>query len=164
MSIDRKLLEQVELIKLGKPNQYNLKFLRNWLSDGRKGDWPILGRDRYTWDNTTSDLVVLQQESAQGRFAYVLKYKIIPFFYSHLGSDQSGDKEFSDTKLAVVFELIGGLVASLMPITAILALYFINIELMRLFAIVGFTAGFYLAILLLTSGTRQVEIFMATSA
>jgi len=134
------------------------------MSDSRKGNWPILGRDRDSWDDMTEDLIVLRQEPTQGRLSYFLKYTVIPFVYGHLGSDDTGDKEYSDTKLALVLELVGSLVASLMPIAAILALYFIKAELTRLFAIIGFTAGFYLAILLLTDGTRQVEIFMATSA
>lgn len=151
-------------MRLGKPNEYNLKFFRNWLTDRTKGDWPLLGRDRDTWDKCVDDLIAVRQENEQGRIPYALKYKIIPFIYSHFGSDQSGEREISDTKLAVIIEVVGSLVASLMPITAILALYFIKSELTRLFTIIGFTALFYLAILLLTDGTRQVEIFMATSA
>jgi hypothetical protein len=149
---------------LGKPNQYDLNFLRAWFSDRAKGNWPILGRDRDTWHTFEDDLVALYKENGHGRLSRTLSYKIIPFIYSHFGSDQSGEKEVNDGKLAVIVEIIGSLIASLMPLTAILALYFIKNELTRLFTIIGFTAGFCLAVLFMTEGTRQIEVFAATSA
>jgi hypothetical protein len=151
-------------MKLGKPNQYDLNFLRTWLVDRAKGDWPILGRDRDTWHACEDDLVALRAGVAHGRFSHTLNYKIIPFIYGRFGSDQSGEKEINDGKLAMIVEIIGCLIASMMPLTAILALYFIKNELTRLFTIIGFTAGFCLAILFLTEGTRQIEVFAATSA
>ncbi len=151
-------------MKLGKPNQYNLNFLRTWFTDRTKGDWPILGRDRDAWDTCQDDLVALRQEAAHGKFSHALNYKIIPFIYGRFGSDQSGEKEINDTKLAMAVEIVGSLIASLMPLTAILALYFIKNELTRLFTIIGFTSCFCLAILLMTEGTRQIEVFAATSA
>jgi hypothetical protein len=151
-------------MKLGKPNQYDLNFLRAWFADRAKGDWPILGRDRDAWHTCEDDLVALREEAAHGRFSHTLNYKIIPFIYGRFGSDQSGEKEVNDRKLAMVAEIIGSLIASLMPLTAILVLYFIKNELTRLFTTIGFTAGFCLAILFMTEGTRQIEVFAATSA
>jgi hypothetical protein len=151
-------------MKLGKPNQYNLNFLRTWLTDRTKGNWPILGRDRDAWHNCEDDLITLRQEASHGKFSHALNYKIIPFIYGRFGSDQSGEKEINDTKLAMIVEVVSCLIASLMPLTAILALYFIKNALTKLFAIIGFTAGFCLAILFMTEGTRQIEVFAATSA
>jgi hypothetical protein len=151
-------------MKLGPPNQYNLKFLRTWLTDTSKGNLPISGIDGDNWDNFERDLIAVRRETSQGRLPHALKYKIIPFLYGRIGSDSSGEKEINDTMLAMIIEVVGSLIASLMPLTAILALYFIKNQLTRLFAIIGFTAAFYLAILLMTDGTRQVEVFTATSA
>lgn len=151
-------------MRLDKPNQYNLSFLRGWLTDRAKGNWPILGRDRDTWHTCENDLVALREEAAHGRLSDTLNYKIIPFIYGCFGSDQTGEKEINDRKLAVVIEVIGSLVASLMPLAAILALYFIKNQLTKVFATIGFTAGFCLVILFMTEGTRQIEVFAATSA
>jgi hypothetical protein len=110
------------------------------------------------------DLVSLREEVSHGKFSYVLNYKIIPFIYGRFGSDRSGGREINDSKLAMVVDVISCLIASLMPLTAILALYFIKNDLTRLFTIIGFTGGFCLAILFMTEGTRQIEVFAATSA
>jgi len=151
-------------MKLGKPNPYDLEFLRAWFTDGAKGNWPILGRDRDAWHTFEDDLVALHNEPARGRFSRTLSHKIIPLIYGHLGSDQSGEKEVNDRKLAMVVEIMGVLIASLMPLSAILALYFVKNELTRVFTTIGFTAAFCLAILFMTEGTRQIEVFAATSA
>lgn len=149
-------------MKLGQPNRYNTNHLRRWLTDVDQGDFPLLGRDQYAWDSTT-DLVSLQQQSPMGFFSYALSYKIVPFVYSRFGSDCSGERVIGDSKLAVVIQIVGCMVASLLPLASILALYTIENELKRLFAIIGFTGLFCLAVLLLTHA-RLIEVFAATSA
>lgn len=159
---DAQLLQQADLMKLSPPNRYNIAFLRTWLTDIAQGDFPLLGRDRYAWDNST-DLISLQPPRTHGPFSYALTYKVVPYIYSYLGSDHSGDRQIADSKLATAVEILGCVTASLLPLTSILALYLIHDELKRLFAIVGFTGLFCLAVLLLTHA-RLIEVFAATSA
>lgn len=148
-------------MKLGQPDRYNLRFLCNWLTDVAQGDFPLLGRDQYAW-NDPSDLVSLKQCNSHGPFSYALHYKFVPFLYGYFGSDRSGDREIADSKLVGVASVIGCVVASLLPLTSILALYLIEDELKRLFAIIGFTGVFCLAILVFTQA-RMIEVFAATS-
>lgn len=149
-------------MKLSQPNRYNTEHLRKWLTDVDQGDFPLLGRDQYSWDCTT-DLVSIQQQSSLGPFSDALSYKIVPFIYARFGSDRSGDREIGDSKLAAIVQIIGCVIASLLPLASILALYAIENELKRLFAIVGFTGLFCLAVLVLTHA-RLIEVFAATSA
>jgi hypothetical protein len=55
------------------------------------------------------------------------------------------------------------LIASLLPITAIVILYFITNAIVRLGIVVAFTATFSICLILLTNAKR-IEIFAATSA
>lgn len=149
-------------MRIGRPQLYNVKYLRNWLTQETQGDFPLLGRDQWAWDNP-NDLVSLQKQIPNGPFSYVLLYKIVPFVYSWVGSDSSGNREISHSCLLAVVDVIGCLVASLLPLSSILALYFIKDELCRLLSIVAFTAIFCLAVLALTKA-RLIEVFAATSA
>jgi hypothetical protein len=123
----------------------------------------LLGRDRNAWDET-ADLVALQRpQFHHGPFSRILFYKIMPFIYAYSGSDVSGDKEISSSTLSTIVDITGCVVASLLPLTSILGLYFIEDELKRLFVIIGSTGVFCLAILAF-SHARLIEVFAATSA
>jgi hypothetical protein len=62
-----------------------------------------------------------------------------------------------------VFNIIVTLIASLLPITAIVILYFLTNPIVRLGIVVAFTATFSICLIILTNA-RRVEIFAATLA
>jgi hypothetical protein len=70
---------------------------------------------------------------------------------------------YDDARLVAVIEVISTVVASLLPISSTLILYFVTSLPARLGIILGYTALFSLALAIFTKA-RKVEIFAATSA
>jgi len=71
--------------------------------------------------------------------------------------------QYSEKKLLDFLDMIVTVVASLLPISSIVVLYFVSSIVARLGILVAFTAIFSLCLTLVTQAKR-VEIFAATSA
>lgn len=70
---------------------------------------------------------------------------------------------YSQTGLSRLTSLVGVVLASLLPITSVVALYTIKSDLVRLIVIGLFTAGFSTTLKLVTNA-RVVDVFTATAA
>jgi hypothetical protein len=70
---------------------------------------------------------------------------------------------YQEKTLMSVANILGTLIASLLPIASIVILYFVNNTVVRLGVTVAFTAMFSICLILLTQAKR-IEIFAATSA
>jgi hypothetical protein len=70
---------------------------------------------------------------------------------------------YSDDIILQILDILGTVLASLLPIASILALYYVSSMEARLGILTGFTALFALCLKLVT-GSRKIEVFAATSA
>jgi len=76
---------------------------------------------------------------------------------------ESEISHYSEAHLTSAVHVLGTVMASLLPISAIVILYFVSSLLARLGIVVAFTALFSFALALITQAKR-IEIFAATSA
>lgn len=137
------------------------------------GNFPLRGPDQHSWSlEHTEDLLCLQRREKLDPFSRWVSVTFIPFFHNVLGKrfrstiaedPESGIVEYSDTHITGFVKVLGTVVASVLPISSIVALYFVRNILVRLGLIIIFTALFSLAMAIF-SGARQVEIFAASSA
>lgn len=156
----------------GRPKPYDLEFLRSWSERPTMGDFPLRGRDRHAWAlGQTNDLIALQSRVSSDPFSRWLTDSFIPFFHRILGKrfrkpvpqdPESGICEYDEGHISGVVDVLGTVVASILPIGSIVGLYFVRHVLVRLGLIVVFTAVFSLA-LAVFSDARRVEVFVASS-
>ncbi|KAH6664046.1 hypothetical protein B0J14DRAFT_682577 [Halenospora varia] len=155
------------------PKKYDLDFLRSWFERPKMGDFPLLGADRESWSPAnTYDLIALQRRQSSDPFSHWLTNSFIPFFHNILGKrfkqplpedPESEICQYDEGCLGGVVNIIGTVVASLVPILSIVVLYFVTNILVRLGLTVAFTGAFS-SLLALLSRARRVEIFAASSA
>ena len=175
------------------PEENNLGFLRNWLRGIHQGDNFLKGHEECTWqlpkDRPLSerkalekDLMTLHQGSIEqdalsralsssllniwnwlrsapssndtGQQQYVLQKSIDP---------DSGVLHYSEEKLLRFNNILISVVSALMPIVAIVALYFIDSVGGRIGTMAGFTTAFALVLATCTNA-RRLEIAASTAA
>lgn len=76
---------------------------------------------------------------------------------------ESEISQYSEERLTGFVHVLGTVLASLLPISSIVVLYFVSNLLVRLGIVAAFTALFSLALALITQA-RRIEIFAGTSA
>ncbi|KAL1969630.1 hypothetical protein VTN77DRAFT_8183 [Rasamsonia byssochlamydoides] len=167
------LLQQKALSNLAKPAKYHLDFLRDWLVQPDMGNFPIISKDRDAWEKAVEhDLITLENQSSKDFFTSLVCEKFIPLYHRLLGhrhrASISWDPKsriacYPDDKIQIALDALGTTVSCLMPITATVALYYIQSMAVRLGVTAIFTAVFSLALCLMTKA-RRVEIFAATAA
>lgn len=171
-----------------RPNQYDLSFFRAWLEDSRMGNFPLRGIDRHAWSVTyESDLVALRPRETPDHFSRWFINTVVPLFHRALGwrlkvsilfscssmgllisqrpisPDHAKIWSYSDEIILLVLDILGTVLASLLPIASIVALYFVSSMEARLGILTGFTTLFAICLKLVT-GSRKIEVFAATSA
>ena len=77
--------------------------------------------------------------------------------------EEKGILVYSDTNINRVNKLVSTTIASILPIVAIIVLYTVKTTWQRIYVMIGFTAGFALALASVTSA-RKLEIFASTAA
>ncbi|TVY69010.1 hypothetical protein LSUE1_G008007 [Lachnellula suecica] len=155
-----------------KPNHYDLSFFREWLEDSRTGNFPLRGIDRHAWNDIyESDLIALHPRETPDHFSRWFINTIVPYFHQVVGwrikrplvPNHEKMWSYSDDIILLILDIIGTILASLLPIASIVALYFVASMQARLGILTGFTALFAVCLKLVT-GSRKIEIFAATSA
>jgi hypothetical protein len=137
------------------------------------GNFPLRGPDQgaWSWENTYDLLAVSRRESSDP-FSRWLTDTFLPFFHNILGKrfrkplsedPESEICQYSETSLSNAVNVLGTVLASVLPITSIVALYFVTNTLVRLEMSVAFTALFSCCLAVM-SGAKRVEIFAASSA
>jgi hypothetical protein len=136
------------------------------------GNFPLLGPDQDSWSNDHAyDLIALKRRDSSDPFSRWMTDTFVPFFHNILGKrfkkplpedPESEICQYSESHLSTVVNILGTVMASILPITSIIALYFVTNMLVRLGLTVVFTAIFSCSLALL-SRARRVEIFAASS-
>lgn len=170
---NRQLAEQTYLLKSHSPKLYDLEFFRNWLERPNMGNFPLRGPDQDAWSSeNTYDLVAIHRRESSDPFSRWLTDTFLPFFHNILWKrfrkplpedPESGICQYSETHLSNAVNILGTVLASILPIISIVALYFVTDTLVRLGMSVAFTALFS-SCLAVMSRAKRVEIFAASSA
>jgi hypothetical protein len=171
--VDAQLTHACYLAGLKGPRRYDLDFLRSWLERPMMGNFPLRGPDQHSWsEENTHDLLAIQRRESSDPFSRWLSDSFVPFFHNIFGErfkkplpedPESGICNYPEKYLSTVVNILGTVAASVLPITSIVALYFVNSTLIRLGLTIVFTAVFSCALALMTQA-RRVEIFAASSA
>ncbi|KAH8591691.1 hypothetical protein B0O99DRAFT_718993 [Bisporella sp. PMI_857] len=167
------LLKQASLARLEKPRPYDLAFLRSWFQRPGMGSFPLLGMDRDAWDmKTEDDLVAIKPRAAPDAFSRWFTEHLVPKYHHILGKkfQESLPKDlgadiyhYKESSLESVLGVFVTVVASLLPICSVIALYIVQSDGVRIGMIAIFSACFSSALTLMTSA-RRIEVFAATAA
>jgi hypothetical protein len=155
------------------PNPYDLEFFRTWYKRRNMGNFPLRGPDQKAWSPEHSyDLLAIRKRESSDPFSQWLTDCVIPCFHKRIGNrfkkpvledPESAICEYSEPNLSKAVNVFGSVLASMIPITSIVILYFVQSNLVRLGLSVVFTGIFSCCLAILTKA-RRVEIFAATSA
>jgi hypothetical protein len=91
---------------------------------------------------------------------------LLPLFHRFIGRQRKGDgpvHHYEDAHLERPASVISTVLASLLPVAAIVVLYYVTNMAARLGIIAAFTAIFSFVLALISTG-RRVEVFTATAA
>ncbi|KAH6710951.1 hypothetical protein BKA61DRAFT_612737 [Leptodontidium sp. MPI-SDFR-AT-0119] len=167
------VLKQASLARLERPREYDLEFLRSWFRRPGMGSFPLLGIDRDAWDEKTeSDLIAIKPRAVPDIFSKWFTESFIPRYHHIFGKKfreslpenvGSGIYHYKESTLESVLGVLATVVASLLPICSVVALYLVPSNGIRLGMIAIFSACFSLALALMTNA-RRVEVFAATAA
>ncbi|KAH8590888.1 hypothetical protein B0O99DRAFT_675689 [Bisporella sp. PMI_857] len=170
---NNRIAQQVVLTNLKGPHSYDLAFFRDWLQRPKMGNFPLLGLDRNAWEaENMDDLLAIRPRKHNDPVSRLVINRFVPWFHTVFGSrfkkpipesPLSEISHYHERPIIKSINILGTIIASLLPISAIVILYFVTNDFARLGVIVAFTAVFSLCLTLVTQAKR-VEIFVATSA
>ena len=175
------LLQVAQIESLPRSDKNNTSILRDWLNDN-----PFLsGSEFYTWERENEkDLVAVLTRADEDPFTKWFNSKVLTWFHWCLGrrfkvciSSNSehhdllrlsqkkvgGVTQYSDSKMAKISTFIASVMSSILPVIAILVLYFVQRTVVRLYVTIGLTTLFASSLAIFTSA-RHHEIFAATAA
>jgi hypothetical protein len=137
------------------------------------GNFPLRGPDQKAWSPEHSyDLLAIRKRESSDPFSQWLTDYVIPCFHKRIGNrfrkpvpedPESAMCEYSEPSISKAVNIFGTVLASMIPITSIVILYFVQSNLVRLGLSVVFTGVFSCCLAIVTKASR-VEIFAATSA
>ncbi|TLD28488.1 hypothetical protein PspLS_03403 [Pyricularia sp. CBS 133598] len=164
------ILRQAQLAKLCRPTKKEVQSLRDWLEKPRMGNFDLLGLDRTSWEaGHESDLVSISPRPSD-YFSRLFAESLVPLFFRLCGkrmqksfSPDLGLYIFDDSSLSALLYGASTIVASVLPMLSVVALYAVRSEDLRLGLAVIFCACFALALVAVTDA-RRIEIFAATAA
>jgi len=169
------LIQQSIISRLADPNPHNLRSLQNWLERPNMGNFALIGKDRDTWgasDEPLShnmDLLAIKSDVANDAFSTWFSQKFIHWFHHMLwhrikkaDNAESGIVSYEDKSLQNFTSRITTIIASLLPILAIVVLYCVDTMNARLGLTALFTVVFAACLSFFTNSTRG-DIFIAAS-
>ena len=139
------------------------------------GNFPILDLDQKAWDPPhVPDLITVQTPEQRGLFTNWLMERFIPCYHNAVGKRfkrpirptlgaDGKISDYSDRTILIVLNVLGTVVASVLPISSTVLLYYVASMPARLGIIAGFMAVFSLCLALATR-VRRTDIFAATAA
>ncbi|KAF7537782.1 hypothetical protein G7054_g3449 [Neopestalotiopsis clavispora] len=173
LEIREKLEEYIEVAKLGSPSPYDLAFLQKWLVRPGMGNYPLLGIDRTSYDpGNDTDLIAVKGRSTPDVFSRWLTYDLIPKWHDAVGRKikdpektdiGEGICDYKDNVLVAIVRVATTVVASLLPMISVVALFFVHSYSLRLVVII-LASGFFSLVLQLMTSARKIEVFAATAA
>jgi uncharacterized protein DUF6594 len=185
--LDDALLKQATLSRFQSPLPHDTEFLRSWFERPKMGSFPLLGLDRTSWNlGNEPDLVTTTPRETPEPFSNWFAKKFLPTFHhkcwkrfkvgskilhatpllnskqpvsEHLGT---GLFEYDDAIIHMITHIVTIFVASILPLSSVVVLYFVRSNSLRLGIIGVLSVCFSFALALMTNA-RKIEIF-ATSA
>ncbi|KIW81816.1 hypothetical protein Z517_04842 [Fonsecaea pedrosoi CBS 271.37] len=165
------VIQYHQMSEMPKPSTNDLAGLQEWLRRPSLGAIYLTGRDREVWSQGT-DLVAIADRPRSNRLRIWIADSLVPTL--HIAASQrtirGGNSEFgtnfaeySDTAITQAANLLGTVLASLLPVVAIIVLYLIEGIGIRLGLVAVFSALFSTCLWVLNDG-RLIEVFSATSA
>ncbi|KUJ08802.1 uncharacterized protein LY89DRAFT_788704 [Mollisia scopiformis] len=165
------LLKQASLAKLEQPRKYDLTFLRSWFQRPGMGSFPLLGIDRGAWDtDNENDLVAIKPRAPPDMFSRWFTEDVVPHYHHIFGKTfktplpehvGTGIYHYKESSLEKLISTLATVIASLLPICSVVALYIVQSNSIRLGMIAAFSACFSLALAVMTNA-RRIEVFAAT--
>ncbi|CZT46429.1 uncharacterized protein RSE6_06855 [Rhynchosporium secalis] len=170
---DTAVLKHTAMGKFDRPREYDLEFLRSWFRRAGMGSFPLLGLDRDAWVvKTENDLIAIKPRETPDIFSRWFAESFFPRYHRVFGQRYrkelpdnvgSGIYHYRESSLASAFRILVTVMASLLPICSVVALFLVESDGLRLGLIAIFSACFSLALALMTRA-RPFEVFAATAA
>jgi hypothetical protein len=173
--LDKALKLQSALTSMPEPSKYDLKYLQGYMETREMGPFIMTGPDADIWGSLDEpkshapDLVALQPRHTEDPFSNWVTGTGMKIFFWCGGhrrrkpSPVHGMVVYSNGKLLRITYWITSTLASLLPVSSIIILYFVRSMLARLTVIAGFNVIFSLCLLGFTNARRS-EIFAVTAA
>ena len=170
------LTRSAQVAQLSRPENYQVRFLQDWLEGEQEGKDFLKLKERFTWHSQyQEDFVTLVTSKSW------INPKLLDFFHWLGSCAQPADptftgppdielgrvQDFDSSRFAtfgrVLWRIFVTVLASMLPILAVLVLYFVHPTLDRIAIAIGFTIFVGLFLITFTSATVK-EIFGATAA
>ncbi|KAL6714050.1 hypothetical protein ACLMJK_008544 [Lecanora helva] len=167
------VLQFHEMSKLSSPKPRELHKLQEWLSRPSLGSVYLTGRDRNIWSDGV-DLVSLGKSPPKNQLTSLIAEFLVPTYHKvfrryfmriKANSSKPGSSivEYSDNGITQIADFVGTVLASIIPVLAIVVLYLVNGMGIRLGLVAVFSAVFSMCLWFLNEGSL-VDVFSATSA
>ncbi|KAH8651868.1 hypothetical protein BGZ60DRAFT_569053 [Tricladium varicosporioides] len=169
------VIQQSIISHLEDPNRHSLRSLQDWLERLNMGNLALIGKDRDTWgasDEPLShnmDLLAIRSDGGTDTFSKWFSQKFIHWFHhifwhrmKKADDVESGISSYDHKNLQKLTSHITTIVASSLPILAIVVLYYVSAMNARLGLMALFTVVFAASLSFFTNTTRG-GIFIATS-
>ncbi|KAI0556222.1 hypothetical protein F4679DRAFT_24274 [Xylaria curta] len=175
------VFQYCQISKIPDPEPHELRKFQSWLREPRLGGVYLLGRDHDTWAQGV-DLMSLSPSLHPNRISRFITNKALPVCHSVVNTMNrlrqtltrtncpspaaQQDAEivtYEYSRLVSASSLICTIIASLLPILAIVVLYFVENQSSRLGLVGLFSVAFSSALWFMNDG-ELVEVFSATSA
>jgi hypothetical protein len=172
---DDALIQQSVIMKLPAPENWDLHYLQNYLASKDMGPYALMGRDAGLWgfasdrDSHKPDLVALQPRTERDAFSMWAARKAVGRLFTYCfarfvkPSRTHGLVGIEDTVVYRVTYGITSILASMIPIVSIIALYYVDSVPARLATIAAFNLLISICLMGLASAKRA-EIFAITAA
>ncbi|KAI0968840.1 hypothetical protein F4678DRAFT_464028 [Xylaria arbuscula] len=155
------VFQYCQISKIPDPEPHELRKFQNWLREPRLGGVYLLGRDHDTWAQGV-DLMSLSPSLHPNRISKFITNKALPV--SAPAAQQDAEiVTYEYSRLVSASNLICTIIASLLPILAIVVLYVVENQSSRLGLVGLFSVAFSSALWFMNDG-ELVEVFSATSA
>ncbi|CCD56991.1 hypothetical protein BofuT4_P142530.1 [Botrytis cinerea T4] len=171
------LLQVSQVLRLDKPDRYDLERLHEWLRDKDQGAlflhtpeeeiWgKLTGSDAKT--NTSDQVTLIQRESGFSRGVILTLVSLYDLIWGrHRKKTKRVDVErnqtyYPESNVRAAAKVLTSVLASLFPGIVILALYLIDTTLKRIGAMLCFTT-FFAFVLSYWTSAKTIEVFAATA-
>lgn len=161
---DTALQQQAFNFELQSPHTYDLKVLQKWLKRPKMGEQFLVGLDRNAWDEK-DDLISLGLTSNDDPLAKWVTDKVMVWVHCCIGRriNMNSLVHYSEDWALRFLSLISTVLASVLPIVAIVVLYVVQSTHVRLGGLAAFTAVFAFILSVVTNAKRS-DVFAATAA
>ncbi|KAF2686626.1 hypothetical protein K458DRAFT_297185 [Lentithecium fluviatile CBS 122367] len=170
---NKALREQAELSKMRDARDHDRDSIDHWIRIESGGDKFLSGCEARPWmPGSQRDLLSLSSRSTDDLFTRWIEEHVLPwlhwlFFYPWKkpmkGEEATNITHYGKAGLKRMARALQGVLSTLLPSLAVLALYHISDPIVRLGAIAAFSAAFSLVLALFTKA-RPIEMFAATAA